>query len=132
MCCDVETQGSKSVLTLEMLRLCVWPSEEVMAHYCLQKRHIFKGAVCELGGGMTCLGGLIVAISADVKEVLLSDGNEKSIQRSGWFDTIYGYQTLWENNGTALQSELVLEYRRKVGPPLSSCGRIRGVGTYQS
>ena len=34
--------------------ICVWPSEEVLAGYCLENRHLFKGKnVLELGAGMT-------------------------------------------------------------------------------
>ena len=61
--------------------VCVWPSEQVLAHYCLENRDQFLGkSVCELGGGMTCLAGVMLALTGLPARVELTDGNESSVE----------------------------------------------------
>jgi len=61
--------------------ICVWPSEEVMAGFCMENRHLFKDKnVLELGAGMTGLAGLIIAQTCSPHHVLITDGNENSTE----------------------------------------------------
>ena len=61
--------------------VCVWPSEEVLAYYCTHNAHLFAGkTVCELGCGMTGLAGVFTAVNTACQKMVLTDGNEKSME----------------------------------------------------
>eukprot|EP00047_Mylnosiga_fluctuans_P005867 m.243205 g.243205 ORF g.243205 m.243205 type:complete len:292 (-) comp14193_c0_seq1:174-1049(-) len=60
--------------------VCVWPSEEVLAMYCLHNPEIAAGqTVCELGAGMTGLAALCVAVALSPARVHITDGNARSV-----------------------------------------------------
>ncbi|XP_052057960.1 calmodulin-lysine N-methyltransferase-like [Mytilus californianus] len=60
--------------------VCVWPSEEIMAYYCMKNIEQFKNCnVCELGGGMTCLAGIAMCMLSEANHILVTDGNEDSV-----------------------------------------------------
>ena len=60
--------------------ICVWPSEECLAYYLLKNRQLCRNRrVLELGGGMSCLAGMMVAKYCDPKEIALTDGNVTSV-----------------------------------------------------
>eukprot|EP01147_Barroeca_monosierra_P004786 gene4786-6855_t len=60
--------------------VCVWPSEEVLAHWLLTNGDFHQShRVCEIGGGMASLAGLAVALHYKVQEVVLTDGNTTSV-----------------------------------------------------
>ena len=61
--------------------VCMWPSEEVMAFFCLENLDQFTGtAVCELGAGMVGLAGIFLASSHKPRQVVITDGNTKSVE----------------------------------------------------
>lgn len=74
--------------------ICVWPSEEALAHYALVHLPLFRGKrILELGGGMTCLASMLIAKYASADFVHLTDGNfvsvenvRASLQRNEFYD----------------------------------------------
>ena len=97
--------------------ICIWPSEEVLADYCVNNKNLFSGkSVCELGGGMTSLAGLQLAVSTDVSEVLLTDGNSTSVDnlreiiKENYFTSKVSSRTLvWSNDERDI-SDLAKKY----------------------
>ena len=52
--------------------VCIWPSEELLAHVCLTRRDRFRGkTVLELGGGMASLAAFLVALQGRVSAPLM-------------------------------------------------------------
>ncbi|EEB15138.1 conserved hypothetical protein [Pediculus humanus corporis] len=85
----------------------VWPSEEVLTYYLLTNINIFKGKhVLELGGGMTCLAGIFLAIYGNANQIDLTDGNTTSVENvmkiieKNNFDSnkVKAYQLDWKNH----------------------------------
>lgn len=57
-----------------------WASEAALTHFVLENLPMFDGSwVLELGGGMFCLAGLMLAKFSDAFAVHLSDGNQRSL-----------------------------------------------------
>ncbi|KAK3413790.1 calmodulin-lysine N-methyltransferase [Eucalyptus grandis] len=59
--------------------VCSWPSEEVLAYFCLSHADMFRcKKVIELGSGYG-LAGLVIAAATEASEVVISDGNPQVV-----------------------------------------------------
>lgn len=70
---DIEASNKYNIDTTGLV--CCWPSEEVLAYYCINHSDVFRSKkVLELGSGYG-LAGLVIAASTNADEVVISDGN---------------------------------------------------------
>ncbi|KAE8010628.1 hypothetical protein FH972_006983 [Carpinus fangiana] len=59
--------------------VCHWPSEDVLAYFCLSQADMFRyKRVIELGSGYG-LAGLVIAAITEASEVVISDGNPQVV-----------------------------------------------------
>ncbi|XP_022739874.1 calmodulin-lysine N-methyltransferase isoform X3 [Durio zibethinus] len=59
--------------------VCQWPSEDVLAYFCLSHGNMFRSKrVIELGSGYG-LAGLAIAAATEALEVVISDGNPQVV-----------------------------------------------------
>ncbi|CAM0872237.1 unnamed protein product [Alopecurus aequalis] len=74
---DIEASNRYNIDTTGLV--CCWPSEEVLAFYCINHSDVFRSKrVLELGAGYG-LAGLVIAASANANEVVISDGNPQVV-----------------------------------------------------
>ncbi|WVZ56191.1 hypothetical protein U9M48_006759 [Paspalum notatum var. saurae] len=74
---DIEASNRYNIDTTGLV--CCWPSEEVLAYYCIGHSDMFRSKkVLELGSGYG-LAGLVIAASTDADEVVISDGNPQVV-----------------------------------------------------
>ena len=59
--------------------VCHWPSEDILAYFCLSHTDMFRSKkVIELGSGYG-LAGLVIAAVTDALEIVISDGNPQVV-----------------------------------------------------
>ncbi|XP_050226595.1 calmodulin-lysine N-methyltransferase [Mercurialis annua] len=59
--------------------VCQWPSEDILAYFCLSHADMFRSkTVIELGSGYG-LAGLVIAATTEASQIVISDGNPQLV-----------------------------------------------------
>lgn len=84
-----------------------WPSEAALTYYVIANMQMFADSwVLELGGGMFCLAGLMLAKFSNAFAVHLTDGNENSLNNVRKSISLNDSKSFVKNSGICLCSAL--------------------------